>query len=170
MTTPRIVFPLLIIVATIIVSPACYTLLKHPQTGTAEIDDSQDTRCVSCHNEDDIWSYHHPANHRYYPGAGIYYDWGFYYAVPWWYGTSWQDSPPDGQTTRYRTRFFRPTGAEDAAVGATGGPVGNPPPAKATGGSIRTGRGGDTRKGKTVEKTSKKRTVRPKGKKGKEDG
>ncbi len=170
MTTPRIFCPLLIIMATVLVSPACYTLLKHPRIDTTAYGEADDSRCASCHNEEEVWSYHHPPNHRYYSGAGSYYDWGFYYAVPWWYGANWYDTPPDRQTVRYRSRLYRPTGGRNPSVGATGGPVGSPPPPKSTGGSVRAGRDEDTRKGETGENTSKKRTVRPRAKKGKEDG
>jgi hypothetical protein len=170
MTTLRIFCPLLIIVATIMVSPACYTLLKHPRVGTAVDDETRDNGCASCHYEEDIWSYHNPPNHRLYVTTGDY-DWGFYNAVPWWYEAYWYYTPPGPQTVPLPSRRFRPTGDTDPALGATGGPVGSPPPPKSTGGSVRVRREDDTRKGEADAQSSKKRTVRPRPKKEKkEDG
>ncbi|UCH84856.1 MAG: hypothetical protein JSW50_03975 [Candidatus Latescibacterota bacterium] len=122
---------------------------------------------MSCHNEDELWSYHHPPNHRFYSGAR-YENWEAYYEVPWWYESYWYYTPsPSASAVPPANRSFRPDA--DVQVGSPGGAVGHPPGMKSQGASVRTTDTGNKRKGDSNEK-SKDRTVRPKGKKEKEDG
>jgi hypothetical protein len=174
MTVQRSFRLLLIVLVTVAVSPACYTLIKHPQVKTDGLyQEVEERQCTNCHYEDEIWSYHHPPNHRYYSGSR-YDNWASYYEVPWWYESYWFYTPPATTTVPPQHRSFRPDG--DGQMGTPGATVGGPPGMKSQGASVRT-TGTDTdaaRKGESDDSKSKskdkKRTVRPKGKKEKEDG
>jgi len=75
-----------------LVTPGCYTALKHPE-GVTLVDEYQNRKdCMDCHQE--TWLYHYdPYRYgSYYPG-----DWRYYYGRPWWYDDYWYYTPP-GQT------------------------------------------------------------------------
>jgi hypothetical protein len=136
----------------LLMSPACYTLLKHPRVKQDLVYvEVSDNRCNSCHYEDDLWSYHHPTNHWYDSmghGRGRY--------VPWWYNDYWYYDEDDGPgTIPLRSRGLRPTGDKTDPFRGTGPPATNKgysPPAKT---SV------DSDKGDSNGQQSKKRTVRP---------
>ncbi len=134
----------------------------------AVYEDVEDRQCTNCHYEDEVWSYHHPSNRRYYVGDR-YSDWEYYYQVPWWYESYWYYTPPATRTVPLPGRSFRP-GDGSNQPGTTGGTVSHPPGMKSQGSSVRTTAEDDEKKGEKNEPKSKDRTVRPKGKKEKEDG
>ena len=79
-----IVALLLIMVA----GPACYTILKHPRLAKLGYERPEPSQCESCHSNDEIWSFHQPAQAQYYfdwLSGG----WGYYYDIPWWYEDYW---------------------------------------------------------------------------------
>jgi hypothetical protein len=136
----------------LVISPACYTLLKHPRVKENLVYvDVNDNRCNSCHYEDELWGYHHPQNH-WYPTLG--YGWGRY--VPWWYTDYWYYDEANGPATiPLRSRGFRPAGDKGDPFRGIGPPVsssGDSSPARATVGSD---------KGDSDAQQSKKRSVRP---------
>lgn len=169
---------MLIVFVTAAVSPACYTLIKHPKVKQDGLyQNVEDRQCLNCHYEDEIWSYHHPPNHYFYTDTQSA-DWGSYYEIPWWYESYWLYTPPATTTVPPQHRSFRPDG--ESKMGASGGTVGNSPGMKSGGASVRTTgtgtdavRKGDSNDAKSKDSTKskdKKRTVRPKRKKEKEDG
>ncbi|UCG50973.1 MAG: hypothetical protein JSW58_12330 [Candidatus Latescibacterota bacterium] len=169
MTVQRSFRLLLVVLVTALVSPACYTLIKHPKViEEGYQQEVRDRQCTNCHYEDEIWSFHHPPNHGSYPGVQ-YYDWGYYYQVPWWYESYWYYTPSSSETVPLPGRTYRP--ADDKSqVGPSGRTLGHPPDSKSYGSSVRTKTSDKEKKGDTKNEKSKKRTVRPRGKKEKEDG
>jgi hypothetical protein len=169
MTVQRSFRLLLIVLVTVAVSPACYTLIKHPKVKNDGLyQDVEERQCTNCHYEDEIWSYHHPPNHRSYVGSQ-YSNWESYYEVPWWYESYWLYTPPATTTVPPQHRSFRP-GDGSGQLDTGGGTVSHPPGMKSQGSSVRTLDADAARKGESNESKSKERTVRPKGKKEKEDG
>ncbi|MEJ2720078.1 MAG: hypothetical protein P8181_02895, partial [bacterium] len=77
-------------------------------------------------------------------------------------------TPPATKTVPLPSRSFRPGDGSDLPS-SIGGTVSHPPGMKSQGSSVRTTTPDERKKGETNEK-SKDRTVRPKGKKEKEDG
>jgi len=168
MTARRLCRPLLIVLTTALASPACYTLIKHPRVETATYEEVQDNRCTSCHSDDEIWGYHHSSAQRVYsPGQDS--NWEYYYSLPWWYDSYWYFVPSESGTPPLHGRNLRPSAEKGSIDGATGGPIGNTPDVKSTGGDIRTRDSDDSGKAKSDEK-SEDRSVRPKGDKGKDEG
>jgi hypothetical protein len=168
MTARRLCRPLLLVLTATLASPACYTLIKHPRVETATYEEVQDNRCTSCHSDDEIWGYHHPPAQRVY-SLGQDGSWEYYYAVPWWYDSYWYFVPSESGTPPLHGRDLRPGTEKGSIDGATGGPIGNTPDVKSTGGSVRTRDSDDSGKAKSDEK-SEDRSVRPKGDKGKNEG
>jgi hypothetical protein len=170
MTVQRSFRLLSIILVTVLVSPACYTLVKHPKVKKEGVYQKvEDRKCTNCHYEDEIWSYHHPSNHRLYTDAR-YANWESYYEMPWWYESYWYYTPPATSTVPPPHRSLRPD-AGGGQAGTTGGSVGHPPGHKSQSSSVRTTGTSEAKEGeKDDNKKSKDRTVRPKRKKEKEDG
>ncbi len=174
MTARRSPIPSLIVLATALVVPACYTLIKHPAVNTAAYEEIQANPCTSCHYEDELWYFHHAPAHRLYPGSNA--DaWEFYYGVPWWYDSYWHYAAPAEPTTiPLPTRQLR-SGVEKGSAGGSIGPFPDP---KSTGSSVRFKHSDDdsvknsknTGEGKTNDEEIKKRGVRPKTTKEKPKG
>ena len=138
-------------------APSCYTLFKHPRvmwdTAYEEVDDN---RCNTCHQSDELWSFHHPPNHRYQYGFG-YEPWQEYYLPPWWYNDYWYYDTNEATTVPLRSRGFRPGVDKDpytsggTLLPGTAPSLKTPVSPKAT----------DSNKGKANNESSKNRTVRP---------
>ncbi len=157
---------MILIAVTVLVSPACYTLLKHPPVDTVPTEEVATNQCTSCHYEDELWSYHHPPNHQ----ANYRADWAYFYMVPWWYDSYWYYSPSGPATVPLNDRGMRPVGGASMG-GTTGGSITNSPvPKSGTGAALGVKNPEDTRKGTSDDSKSKDRKVRPKGKKDKDDG
>ena len=168
MTARRLCRPLLVVLAAALASPACYTLIKHPRVTTVDYDEVQDSRCASCHSDDEVWGYHHSAAQRIYDP--VYGDgWELYYSVPWWYESYWYYSPEMRGTPPLHRSDWRPDAEKGSIDGSTGGPLGPPPDVKSTGGSVRT-RDTDSSEKASHEEKNEDRSVRPKTEKGKDDG
>jgi hypothetical protein len=171
MTARRFNFPLVAVLATSFVAPACYTLLKHPRIETAVYEAAENRRCSSCHEDEEIWGYIRPESHPVYPVEG---DWDYYYVYPWWWDSYWYFAPSGPSTAPPPSRHLRPVSEKDPVDPAAGAAVGPPPEPKSTGTSVRvkdsTGQGKGEKDDKPRESKDKPRPVRPKGKKGQEDG
>jgi hypothetical protein len=171
MTARRFHFPLIAVLATSLAAPACYTLLKHPKIETAVYDDTQDARCSSCHNDEEIWGYIHPASHAVYPLEG---DWDYYYVYPWWWDSYWYFSPSGPSTVPLPSRHLRPVTQKGSVNPAVGPPLGPPPEPKSTDTNVRVrdpaGQGKGEKDDKPKDQKEQSRPVRPKGKKGHGDG
>ncbi len=151
----------------LLATPACYTLMKHPKVRRVVYEEVSDRRCNTCHVEDELWSFHYPPNQRFWLGAG--YDaWDHYYFVPWWYNDYWYYDSRDPATIPLRSRRLRPVA--DKTRGTRGGSLRYPQVKKLP--SARTDDRDAAKEEKPHEKPSKKRTVRPKKakQKGGDDG
>ena len=141
------------VVAFVVASPACYTLLKHPKVKRDVYEEVADNRCTNCHYEDELWAFHHPPNHPSAYPVG----WDEYYLVPWWYDAYWHFEPGGGVTVPVQSRRIRP-GANNLTT-TPGGAV-STTPIKATSASPATAEG-QPNKGNNNDSSSKNRTVRP---------
>ena len=124
---------------TLLLTPACYTLLKHPRVRTdVAYEEVNDKQCNNCHAKAEIWSFHHSSPHpdRYTIGS----NWFYFYDLPWWYNAYWYDVDKDDPSTE--PYHPRPQGSGDAKNGA----------------GIHNENGNNEATGKD---TSKNRTVRP---------
>ena len=170
MTVRRFFHPMVFIVVTIMVSPACYTLLKHPPVGTVPTEEVAASPCTSCHYEDEIWGYHNPPNHHGYTAENYNDNWAYFYMVPWWYDSYWYYTPSGPATVPLNERGMRPA-AGTSMGGVSGGSItGSPVPKTGSGAPITVKDSNDTRKGNTNDSKSKNRAVRPERKKAKGDG
>lgn len=163
---------IVLMLAILLLLPACYTILKHPAVIQDDYTRADTHQCGDCHYDDDIWQFHHPHS-PYRPGYGYRNPWSYYYDVPWWYDAYWfYDNDRDPETAPLHQRSLRPSDMKDPSSGASGGAI-LPP------GSIRSGGAPGTTKVKakddakndtgTSKTTDKKRTVRPSKKKKKKD-
>ena len=85
----RRILMVIAVLATATVTPACYTLLRHPRVlRVAQYEDVEDQRCKNCHAEEEVWGYHH-SPHHYYVYDARYPAWGVFYDIPWWYNANW---------------------------------------------------------------------------------
>ena len=71
--------------------PACYTLLKHPRLASLDYQRPDDSLCLSCHSNAEIWNFNHPNNIQTYMGKSS--SWTEYYDVAWWYEHRWEYKP-----------------------------------------------------------------------------
>ena len=95
------------ILSAFFVFPACYTLLKHPTVIEEDYQQEEASNCYSCHDESDLWGFHHPRE-RFIPGAAFYDPWVYYYDVPWWYESYWfYDDPNRLETIPLHSRSLR---------------------------------------------------------------
>ena len=96
------------VVFTLLLTPACYTLLRHPKIKRAAVYEAvSDQRCSGCHSEQEVWSYHNPQNRQ----SALderYTSWGYYYYVPWWYNTNWYFNRIDPTTLPSSVDDLRP--------------------------------------------------------------
>jgi hypothetical protein len=104
---------------TLLIAPACYTLLKHPRVKHDVVyQELDDKRCSTCHTKDELWAFHHSPTHpqRYTIG----YNWFYYYDLPWWYNPDWYSiDENDPSTIPYHSRQTRP-GADKQPASADG--------------------------------------------------
>jgi hypothetical protein len=172
----------ILLLATTLATPACYTLLKHPSVDMTVYEDTPDSRCTSCHAEGDVIGYFRPPMHPAYPVDDVVWN-----EPPWWWDDYWYFDP-FGPSNPTALRGFRPgTGEEYDNPIIGGGPVIPPPGPKVIGGDVRVrdpddkkgekhdeeirdGKGGGGGGKESNENKNKDRPVRPKGNKGKEDG
>jgi hypothetical protein len=156
--------PLFTLAVVVLLTPACYTLLKHPVVRNEDYNDVSGNRCTSCHYEDEIWEYHHPPN-RFHPYPGYARSWDMYYYMPWWYESYWSYDHTSPRTVPLPRRGMRPGAFKDpASVGGTTGP---PPKQKTSESSLKIKAKDDNANSR--KQKSKNRTYRPTKKK-KKDG
>ena len=91
-------------VIAIFVTPACYTLVKHPKVKRVIYEEVTDRRCLGCHQQKEVWAFHHPPNRRFPSGLG-HAAWNRYYSIPWWYNEYWYYD--QNATAVPRARVFR---------------------------------------------------------------
>lgn len=139
---------------TLLLTPACYTLLKHPRVKRVVYEEVTEKRCNTCHVEDEIWLFHHPRNLVYTDVPG-YSAWTDYYEVPWWYNDYWYQETVDPVTIPIE-RSFRPGSRTLTSPGGRGTRIKPPATSPTSVDSPANNRGSDN------GKQSKKRTVRPK--------
>jgi hypothetical protein len=171
----KLFHPALLIAAAVMVTPACYTLLKHPPVNTVPTNQVAANDCTSCHYEDEVWNYHHPPNHPGYAAGRYNPNWAYFYMVPWWYDASWyyEHAATGPATVPLNERGMRPAAGAEMGGAAGGGISSSPVPKSGTGAPLGVKDPTDTRKGDTDDKKSKdssKRKVRPGRKKKKDDG
>ena len=93
--TVRSSYLVLGLLLTILATPACYTLLKHPRVKRERVYvEIESDQCTSCHYRDELKSYHVPVNRAIAEGKG----WKEYYSIPWWYSGEWQYGPEPLET------------------------------------------------------------------------
>jgi len=173
----------ILLFATTLATPACYTLLKHPKVDMTVYEETPDSRCTSCHSEDDVLSYFHPPVH---PQYGYPEDEFVWNEPPWWWENYWY-FVPSGPANPSALRGFQPNGKDNGNPLVGGGPVNPPPGPKVIGGDVRV-RDPDDKKGEKHDEEihddkgtgggkkdadgskDKDRPVRPKSNKEKEDG
>ena len=164
----------ILLIATTLATPACYTLLKHPRVDVTAYEETPGNRCASCHTEDELFAILYPPNH---PGVPE----GEPYVPPWWWEDYWGVEPSGPSALR----GFRPEGKDLYGPIFGPGPV-NPPGPRVIGGDVRVKDPGDNKgenhdeelrdnrgtgggKG-TDDNKNNDRPARPKSNKGKEDG
>jgi hypothetical protein len=176
MTARRFQCLWILLFATTLATPACYTLLKHPRVDMTVYEETPDSRCASCHSEDELFAILLPPTHPLPPPDDP-------ILPPWWW-EPWEEDPPGPSALR----GFRPGGNEPNGPIILGpGPINPPPGPKVIGGDVRV-RDPDDKKGEkhdeeirddrgkggggngSNDSKDKDRPVRPTGKKGKEDG
>jgi hypothetical protein len=171
MTARRFRIGLFFVIVTSLATPACYTLLKHPTIDRTGYEETLDSRCTSCHSEDEILSYVHAPRHPVYPPED-----GDWYEYPWWWEHYWFFVPSGPGGGASALRGVRPGSEKDPNHPVVGGTVAPPPGPKAIGGDVRVKDPDDKGKGENDDKPDseknkdKDRPVRPKSNKGKEDG
>ena len=135
----------------VIVTPACYTLLRHPLVKRVVYEEVTDRRCNGCHEQDELWAFHHPPNHRFRMDSG-HSNWNRYYDSPWWYNEYWyydHDAARMPRVGAFPPGAGRIPGERRAeALRSQRGATPRPPLAS-----------GPALNGKTPNETSKKRTV-----------
>jgi hypothetical protein len=88
------------LIAALITSYGCYTIIKHPSVMESEADRSgvhegASKDCVSCHA--DYHQYPYGYYYSYYPDYYWNYPrWGTYYAYPWWWDNYWYNGQAAG--------------------------------------------------------------------------
>ena len=75
-------------VVALFLTPACYTLLRHPRVKRVVYEEVTDRRCNSCHRQEEVWAFHHPPNQRFLRVLEQPV-WNRYYNIPWWYNEDW---------------------------------------------------------------------------------
>jgi hypothetical protein len=163
----------ILLFATTLATPACYTLLKHPNIDMSVYEEAPDNGCTSCHTEDDVFAYFHPSGHPVYPLSRI--EW---MEPPWWWEDYWYIAPSGAGAAPTALRGFTPDGKKDQGNPIVGGPANPPSGPRVMGGDVRVKDPGeqdkgnkDTGEGKDAgDKKKDDRPVRPKSNKGKEDG
>ena len=89
-----------LLLASMITSYGCYTVIKHPsvlgnETQTEGDNHSKGRDCVSCHQ--DFHEYPYGYYYGYYPDYYWSYPrWGDYYVYPWWWDNYWYNSKGPG--------------------------------------------------------------------------
>jgi len=169
----------ILLIATTLATPACYTLMKHPNVDLTAYEETPGNQCASCHSEDELFRIVYPRIRPLPPPRDPYEP----YIPPWWWEHYWEVPPPGPSALR----GFRPEGKELYGPIFGPGPVNPPPGPKAIGGDVRV-KDPDDKKGEKHEEEIRddrgtgggskgandnkddSRPVRPKSNKGKEDG
>ena len=173
MTARRLRNASFLVIVTSLATPACYTLLKHPTIDRTEYEETLDSRCTSCHSEDELLGYVHAPRHPVYPT-----EYGDWYEYPWWWEHYWFYVPSGPGGGPSALRGVRPGSDKDPNNPVVGGAVTPPPGPKAIGGDVRVkdpdpddkGKGENDDSQDSEKNKDKDRPVRPKSNKGKEDG
>lgn len=76
MSKPCRLYLFVVLLVTVAVTPACYTILKHPRLAHLDYRRPDDKQCLTCHTSDEIWGFHHLPHS---PATDI----------PWWYERYW---------------------------------------------------------------------------------
>jgi hypothetical protein len=169
----------ILLFATALATPACYTLLKHPNVDLTVYEETPESQCASCHSQEELYGFMYPPHHPAPPPDGP-------IVPPWWY-----DIPPQGPPGPTALRGFRPGDrTPDGPIVIGPGPINPPPGLRISGNPIRE-KDPDDKKGEKREEEirddrgkggggggeskssggdNNDRPVRPKGKKGNEDG
>lgn len=146
------------------VTPACYTLFRHPKVRQGTVYDSvENTRCLECHEQKEFAYFHRPANHAVPKGDRR----DDVLSLPWWYESRWHYDSWRPANSLLLPPAQLPTGSlaglpHNTAVRAqtlTSSAARPLPPAGDDRADVQTRNSSDANKGRLNDESSKKRTA-----------